>query len=165
MPELMSSPSSIETKIPCGIGLPSLSLTTSSKFTNSSRVEGSHSMNSGELLSIVSMDRGVSASCTKPIAEILSSVSTFTVGIPAYCELSPLRTTGSPLCSVKAPSASSQSPCCPPESVHLILRSYGPTSAFRGASIVCKKRAFPPLPKSSEEEIHASSQKSVPERA
>ena len=72
MPELLSSPSSTVTNIPCGIGLPSMSLMTSSNSTTISSEVGSHSMNSGELLSICSIERGVSASFTSPAMEILS---------------------------------------------------------------------------------------------
>ena len=62
MPELLSSPSSTVTNMPWGIGFPWLSLMTSSNSTTSSSEDESHSMNSGELLSICSIESGVSAS-------------------------------------------------------------------------------------------------------
>ena len=84
MPEFTSSPSSTVTNMPCGTGLPWPSLMTWLNSTTISSVEGSHSTNSGELLSMLSNEIGVSASWTRPTTETLSWVSTFTVGIPAY---------------------------------------------------------------------------------
>ena len=135
-PLLTSSPSSIEIETPWGIGLPIESSRIESNRTVISEVAEFHPLNSGSELVIDSMERGVSASLTKPTREIDSVEPTFTVGVPTNPASLLPSTRGSALLNSKASLVKSHSLCWPAASSHITLVSYLPDSAFGGVWIV-----------------------------
>ena len=101
-----------------------------------SEVAEFHPLNSGSELVMDSMERGVSASLTKPTREIDSVEPTFTVGMPTNPASLLPRTLGSALLNSKASLVTSHSLCWPAASSHITLVSYLPDSAFGGVWIV-----------------------------